>query len=201
MPTPLSKTMFTLLVIGFIVYQPILVLGIERSGSRQPSSPKVRKLNQISEANKADLLITTNVTLRTANSLQPEPAANLLPTGSTSAQEGQTKQANDRKVIAHRKVTTGRSSATSGTKRTRKTMAHHRSSAILVNGDCDACHQQCLIAGLACIALSIVTACAPCGPICLAAQAGCQMICNRTSACNPAEPGGPPVKKQEPIYN
>lgn len=49
--------------------------------------------------------------------------------------------------------------------------------------DCDACHNQCLIASLACIAISIASACPECGAICLAYQAGCQAICNTTTAC------------------
>lgn len=49
--------------------------------------------------------------------------------------------------------------------------------------DCNACHTNCLIAGLACIAISIATACPTCGVICLAAQAGCEAVCNTTTAC------------------
>lgn len=49
--------------------------------------------------------------------------------------------------------------------------------------DCDACHNQCLVASLACIAISIASACPECGVICLAYQAGCQAICNTTTAC------------------
>ena len=49
--------------------------------------------------------------------------------------------------------------------------------------DCNACHTNCLIAGLACIAISIATACPLCGVICLGAQAGCEGVCNTTTAC------------------
>jgi hypothetical protein len=49
--------------------------------------------------------------------------------------------------------------------------------------DCNACHTNCLIAGLACIAISIATACPTCGVICVAAQAGCEAVCNTTTAC------------------
>ena len=49
--------------------------------------------------------------------------------------------------------------------------------------DCDACHSNCLVTSLACIAISIATACPACGLICLAAQAACQTVCNSTTAC------------------
>lgn len=49
--------------------------------------------------------------------------------------------------------------------------------------DCDACHNQCLLASAACIAISIITACPLCGVACLGYQAGCQLICNTTTAC------------------
>lgn len=49
--------------------------------------------------------------------------------------------------------------------------------------DCNACHTNCLIAGLACIAISIATACPVCGLICLGAQAACEGVCNTTTAC------------------
>lgn len=49
--------------------------------------------------------------------------------------------------------------------------------------DCNACHTNCLIAGLACIAISIATACPICGLICVGAQAACEGVCNTTTAC------------------
>lgn len=49
--------------------------------------------------------------------------------------------------------------------------------------DCNACHTQCLISSLACIALSMATGCAACGAICLVYQAACEATCNTTTAC------------------
>lgn len=64
-------------------------------------------------------------------------------------------------------------------------LAHHRP--LLDDaGDCNACHDQCLLASAACIALSIITACPACGLVCLVYQAGCQTICNDTTACKNA---------------
>jgi hypothetical protein len=70
----------------------------------------------------------------------------------------------------------------------KKTLANHRSTTTKLGNqeDCDACHTQCLVASLACIAISVATACAPCGVICLAYQAGCQATCNTTTACKNA---------------
>lgn len=49
--------------------------------------------------------------------------------------------------------------------------------------DCDACHTQCLISSLACIAISIASGCPACGAICLVYQAACEATCNTTTAC------------------
>lgn len=59
--------------------------------------------------------------------------------------------------------------------------------------DCDACHDQCLVASLTCIAISIATGCLPCGGICLAGQLACGTICNGTTACKNAQTESPPV--------
>jgi hypothetical protein len=74
--------------------------------------------------------------------------------------------------------------------RTSKKWAHSRTvkrsakvTALGNQADCDACHDQCLVASLTCIALSIATGCLVCGPICVAGQLACQTICNGTSAC------------------
>src|ERR1051325_10122201 len=67
-------------------------------------------------------------------------------------------------------------------KRDQQQFAHHAARPD-DRGDCDQCHNQCLIGSLACIAISAVTGCAPCGLICLGAQAACGASCNRTSAC------------------
>jgi hypothetical protein len=61
-------------------------------------------------------------------------------------------------------------------------LAHHPP-LLGASGDCDACHNQCLLTSAACIAISIITACPACGLVCLAYQAGCQVICNTTTAC------------------
>jgi len=59
--------------------------------------------------------------------------------------------------------------------------------------DCDACHDQCLVAGLTCIAISIATGCLPCGGICLAGQLACGLVCNGTTACKQVATQSPPV--------
>jgi hypothetical protein len=65
--------------------------------------------------------------------------------------------------------------------------------------DCDACHSQCLISGLACIALSILTSCLPCGGVCLVYQAACQATCNRTTACKNVNGGGGGTFEEFPV--
>ena len=61
-------------------------------------------------------------------------------------------------------------------------LAHHRP--LLGDAeDCNACHNQCLLTSAACIAISILSAGPACGLVCLVYQAGCQTICNDTTAC------------------
>lgn len=82
---------------------------------------------------------------------------------------------------------TSKKSYVKSAKNVRK-LSHH---AYLGNQeDCDACHSQCLINSLACIAISILTSCPACGAVCLVYQAACQATCNRTTACKAVSGGG-----------
>jgi ATP-dependent helicase YprA (DUF1998 family) len=68
-------------------------------------------------------------------------------------------------------------------KKVRKLAAVNHHKHVGNSEDCNACHDQCLLTSFACVAISIITACPPCGLVCLVYQAGCQTICNGTTAC------------------
>lgn len=96
---------------------------------------------------------------------------------------------------ARKKVLRSRGSKTS--KKARKVSHHYKY--LGDQEDCDACHQQCLIASLACIAISIATACPVCGGVCLIYQAACQATCNGTTACKKASGGGSGGFEETPV--
>jgi hypothetical protein len=63
-----------------------------------------------------------------------------------------------------------------------KTMAAGKEATVAFD-DCEVCHNGCLIDSLACIAISAIAGCAPCGVVCLAAQTACHVNCNKSKAC------------------
>lgn len=107
-----------------------------------------------------------------------------------------TEKTTKKKALRSRGSKTSKSHLKSATT-ARKVSHHHK---YLGNReDCDACHQQCLIASLACIAISIATACPLCGGVCLVYQAACQATCNGTTACKNVSGGGSGSFEETPV--
>jgi hypothetical protein len=173
MTKSLPRTIFACLMISFLFAQPVLAFGLATSDSDaaltnlsrpfQTHYPSGIETNRLASA--TPLPQVSNGTEDNSERMTTQPKSN------ETAVAGKNLKKNPRQVLS--------------ASRKNRTLAHHASRTCLVVNDCDACHQGCLAASLTCIAISIVTACLPCGVICLAGQAACEGICNTTSACNP----------------
>ena len=116
-------------------------------------------------------------------SLAPKPGTQIQVQDSSvqSAQDNATKG----KVSAKRRV---RASLTRH--KPMLTKANHRSGRkhrVDNRDDCSACHQFCLVASLACIAISIIDMCPLCGLVCIVAQEACDYVCTGTTPCRGLE--------------
>lgn len=110
-----------------------------------------------------------------------------------------TEKTTKKKVLRSRGSKTSKKSHLKSATTARKVSHHYK---YLGNReDCDACHQQCLIASLACIAISIATACPVCGGVCLVYQAACQATCNGTTACKNVSGGSGSFEETPVIIN
>ena len=168
MPKTVSQISALALVVCFVLCQPAVIAASTLSLTPLSSQPKLTGpgLNNVNGS----------ATPLTIASEQPSTKSNNEKSEAVSAQKTIEKDSLRFQVSKSSKKAYLKSA-----NRFRK-LAHH-SPLLGASDDCDACHNQCLIGSAARIAISILTACAPCGLVCLAAQAACQITCNGTTAC------------------
>ena len=154
------------LVSCFVLCQPALVAASTLSGTSFRSQPRSSS-SKLTNSTATTPLTLTSKHSRKGTDEQPRAFSTEKPIKKSHSQSKNKKTS----YLAYHKSTT----------KLRKLVHNH---ALPGNQeDCDACHNQCLIASLACIAISIATSCYPCGLICLGYQAACQTTCNSTTAC------------------
>lgn len=163
----IPQTLALMLVCSFVLCQPTIVAASTATKTSQQSQTKVTTA-QVSDSN--NLVRLQPVVLEPGKKTHEEPAA--ISSGKTTKKRVfRSKSKNSVKRTYHKSE-----------KNTAKLAANnHRH--LGDKEDCNACHTNCLVASLACIAISIATACPLCGVICLGAQAGCEAVCNTTTAC------------------
>jgi hypothetical protein len=175
MPRTLSQISVLALVVCFVLCQPAAIAASSLSLTSVRSQPKLTGSN----------LSNGSTTSLTTASERPgtERSKGKFEAVSAEKTTKKSKKSNLRSKAGY----TSKKGYVKSTKNVRQLSNHvHPGN----QEDCDACHSQCLVSGLACIALSILTSCLPCGGVCLVYQAACQAICNRTTACKNVNGGG-----------
>lgn len=142
-------------------------------------------------------LISPNLSNSHDSTPAPTVTADRLRTETIKEKFESTEKTTMKKVLRSRGSKTSNKSHLKSSTTARKVSHHHKN--LDNREDCDACHQQCLIASLACIAISIATACPVCGGVCLVYQAACQATCNGTTACKNASGSGSGGFEETPV--
>lgn len=166
MSKTISQIIALALVSCFVVCQPVLAAA---STLNRPL------LNPRSDGPSIDF-----ITAETAPKLGTEQPSKLA--NGQKAKAGSAEKKITQNVSRAKAKKTSKRAYLNSAKNVRRLAAHHHKS-FGDREDCDACHTQCLLASLACIAISAATACPGCAAICLVYHTACGVTCNTTTAC------------------